>query len=305
MNDFIMILGNGFDLDLGLRTTYSEFWNSKIWSETKNNCPERYLISSLERYRITHNWFDLESGLLDGAQMLKKRLTSSFDNSNYKNSFRMLVNQLKEYLLDQQTKVVPNTDSVAKQILEAISSGEESVCIYSFNYTDVETIGKQLGVIGLPHVYHLHGSLKDDDQIILGVELEDFTSIPDQLTFLIKSNNPYYKYNHMLKDLESTDNVIFFGHSINGMDFPYFKDYFLDLSDLSTDKSEMKHITIITKDESSEMQIKDNFRRNGIDVRTLFNRVELEFIMTDSIYNGNQRELDKLDNLLSQFSSYD
>lgn len=300
MNDYILILGNGFDLDLGLHTTYSDFWNNNKWREIKNSCPESYLVSSLEQYRITHNWFDLESGLLDGAQKLNKRLSSSFDNSKYKESFRMLVNQLKEYVLDQQTQFIPNPKSVAKQILEAISYAEDSVYIYSFNYTDIKALCNRLEVLELPSVFHVHGSLKPHDDIILGIELEDISNIPERLTFLIKSNNPYYQKNHLLRDLENTDNVIFFGHSINGMDFPYFKDYFIDLSDLSADKSEKKHITIITKDESSEMQIKDNFRRNGIDVRTLFNRVDLEFIMTDGIYKGNQREIDKLEKLRSQ-----
>ena len=65
-----------------------------------------------------------------------------------------------------------------------------------------------------------------------------------------------------------------------------------------------KHITIITKDEESAMQIKDNFRRNGIDVRNLFNRVEMEFIMTQSIYNGNKREITKLEKLKSLLSFF-
>lgn len=48
------------------------------------------------------------------------------------------------------------------------------------------------------------------------------------------------------------------------------------------------------------MQIKDNFRRNGIDVRTLFNKVALEFIMTKGIYEGNQREGEKFAKLKSE-----
>ena len=45
------------------------------------------------------------------------------------------------------------------------------------------------------------------------------------------------------------------------------------------------------------MQIKDNFRRNGIDVRNLFNKVSMEFIMTNAIYNGNEGEIDKFESL--------
>ena len=60
----------------------------------------------------------------------------------------------------------------------------------------------------------------------------------------------------------------------------------------------MYHITIITYDERSAMQIKDNFRANGVDVRSLFNKVVLEFIMAKGVYEKNPMECDKLDRLL-------
>lgn len=33
----ILILGNGFDIDLGLKTRYSDFANSKIWEKLMEN----------------------------------------------------------------------------------------------------------------------------------------------------------------------------------------------------------------------------------------------------------------------------
>lgn len=127
--------------------------------------------------------------------------------------------------------------------------------------------------------------------------MEDFNSIPSQLTFLIKSNSPYYHYTNLQNDLEMSEDVIFFGHSINGMDFPYFKDFFSWLIDLPVKSGRKKNVTIITYDVESEMQIKDNLRRNGIDVRSLFNKVALDFILTKEIYEGNEMELRKLDKL--------
>lgn len=82
MEDGLLIIGNGFDLDMGLHTRYSEFWDSERWKEIKNTCPEQYPITSLERYRITNHWFDLESGLQDGAAKLLKKLDGTFDNRN-------------------------------------------------------------------------------------------------------------------------------------------------------------------------------------------------------------------------------
>lgn len=55
MNNGLLILGNGFDLDLGLHTRYSEFWESEGWRNAKVTCPEKYIVTSLEKFRITYD----------------------------------------------------------------------------------------------------------------------------------------------------------------------------------------------------------------------------------------------------------
>lgn len=122
MEGGLLILGNGFDQDLGLQTRYADFWDSERWKEMKKLCPEQYLIRSLEQYRITNHWFDLESGLQDGATKLLKKIDGRFDNKNYYESFRILVRELKDYIKNQQEAFTPNTNSVAEQILHAIDS---------------------------------------------------------------------------------------------------------------------------------------------------------------------------------------
>lgn len=300
MEGGLLILGNGFDLDLGLHTRYSDFWESEGWKTARQSCPEKYLVNSLERYRITHQWFDLESGLQDGANRLLNRLSHDFDGRNYYESFHILVNELRKYIKEQQEHFTPNSNSVAGQILQAINSKPLFKCIYTFNYTNLAQLSQRFQVAKLPPVHYIHGSLQPDDQIILGVEVEDFSSIPTPLTFLIKSNSPYYHYTNLLNDLEMAEDVVFFGHSINGMDFPYFKEFFMNLMQMPMIHHRKRHITIITYDELSEMQIKDNFRANGIDVRSLFNKVALEFILTKGIYDDNRVEKEKLNRLLGE-----
>lgn len=294
----LLILGNGFDLDLGLHTRYSDFWQSDLWQNAKGNCNEEYLVNSLERYRVTHNWFDLESGLRDGASALIGRLGKTFPNTDYRQSFQLLQDKLKEYITNEQANSTPGTGCVAYHILNAIKYNTSFKTIYSFNYTDLNALSGKVGIDLLHSVVYLHGSLQPDDDIILGIEVEDPTTIPPQLTFLIKSNSPYYRYNNLMSDLLGASDVIFFGHSINGMDFPYFKDYFLQLSRSNDREEDKRHITIITYDNDSAMQIRDNFRFNGIDVRNLYNRVHLEFILTKDIYNGNKAETDKFSSLI-------
>jgi hypothetical protein len=302
MAESLLILGNGFDLDLGLHTRYSDFWESERWQSVKSTCPEPYIITSLERYRVTHNWFDLESGLLEGAKSLKDRIRRYFDASKYYDSYQMLIQELGAYIKLQQESFTPSKNSVAERLLKAIDSNLLFKCIYTFNYTDIAEMSKRFHVSNLPLVQFIHGALNPNDQIILGIEMEDFSSIPPQLTFLIKSNSPYYRYTNLLRDLELADHVVFFGHSINGMDFPYFKDFFLHMVNMPILKDGKRYVTIITYDERSAMQIKDNFRANGIDVRSLFNKVILEFIMTKGIYEKNPTECYKLNRLLDYLS---
>lgn len=61
----VLVLGNGFDLDLGLKTSYKDFWESE-------NCPKDYpapLIAHLNQRwpdnREAVKWYDLENELLN------------------------------------------------------------------------------------------------------------------------------------------------------------------------------------------------------------------------------------------------
>ena len=61
----VVILGNGFDLDFGLKTSYKDFWESEF-------CPKDYpapLINHLnQRWRDNLEavkWYDLENELLN------------------------------------------------------------------------------------------------------------------------------------------------------------------------------------------------------------------------------------------------
>ena len=69
----VLILGNGFDLDLGLKTSYKDFWESKF-------CPKDYpspLIRHLNKQWTEDidsvRWYDLENELHAYARLLDKR----------------------------------------------------------------------------------------------------------------------------------------------------------------------------------------------------------------------------------------
>ena len=72
--NIVLILGNGFDLDYGLKTSYMDFWESDY-------CPKyypapliHYLNQSWPNNLESIRWYDLENALLDYYKQLKDQL---------------------------------------------------------------------------------------------------------------------------------------------------------------------------------------------------------------------------------------
>lgn len=96
--------------------------------------------------------------------------------------------------------------------------------------------------------------------------------------------------------MDEANEIVFFGHSINGMDFPYFKDFFMKQSQPSGDS---KRITIFTYDVASEEGIRHNFREQGINSRDLMSRNDMVFIETKLVEEGDEHEEEKFDLFLT------
>ena len=73
----ILVLGNGFDLDLGLKTRYSDFAGSDEWR--KYSSKEGNLFKYLDVKKEIERWFDLESELFSYAnpKVYRIRITRS------------------------------------------------------------------------------------------------------------------------------------------------------------------------------------------------------------------------------------
>lgn len=62
-----LIIGNGFDLDLGLHTSYRDFAKSDLWPIGYQEQKESFLAQKLQADSY-ENWFDLENSLCEYAQ---------------------------------------------------------------------------------------------------------------------------------------------------------------------------------------------------------------------------------------------
>ena len=137
----VLIIGNGFDLDLGLNTKYSDFVTSDKWplrNISKIDSPLAYYLNS--RAAVL-SWFDLEnliyyyssrkSGLFSSTS--ERRSISMEECITHDKIFYTTLKQsLEEYIDDQQYKPVKK-NSLAFKLLAAVNDNGGFNKIFTFN----------------------------------------------------------------------------------------------------------------------------------------------------------------------------
>mgnify|MGYP002624463654 FL=1 len=140
---------------------------------------------------------------------------------------------------------------------------------------------------------YVHGSLREKD-IVLGCDLSDNEEVNRALSFMYKYNM-LKRANHVARHILEAREVIFFGHSVNEMDFCYFREFF---KAASASPNSIRNLTFITYDDESERSIKDNIRNQGISVSDLYSNLwTFTFIHSSKIYKGDGNELQKWNEL--------
>ena len=163
----IVIIGNGFDLAHGYKTSFKDFAENKNCTDFKN------FICDLYDANIANNkdkWTDFERIIQDSTM----KICASNDNINklYKNSeskdwneftkkiddrFTLLSNEIMDYLnrIEKENHEFKVKNSIKKYL-------DENSYIINFNYTNfAERYTK--------NIFYIHGSLKEKD-IILGYD---------------------------------------------------------------------------------------------------------------------------------------
>ena len=286
----VFIIGNGFDLDLGWKTQFSQFAESEHW-------PSRPVVNSnmfhvLSTHRNKSMWFDLEQLIADYASP-NKAMTSPNQVTGDKELFNLLSGALISYLREQQSHDVAK-DCTAAKVLSTILAVHHYTKIYSFNYTDLSSIAKRLDISYHFNYEHVHGDLKNES-VIIGIP--DSSDVVERYEFLYKTFSPHYSSHEILFDLLEADEVIFFGHSLGRIDYHYFQRFFQQQCRSDMHRSDGKKITIFTHDAASRLSILKQLR-NMNEKRTdlLFNQNELNIFMTDGTDEG------KITKFLSDFS---
>lgn len=273
-HNLVVIIGNGFDIDLGLKTKYQDFFESHFFKNNVNehcvqrlhdytsvnnamlnmNVPrEQYSLFDILECKhilleVTENtlWYDIESELAIIASTSRQK--EKFENLKINpNSFFLLEKRLSDYIKTQYN-VSLNQDSCAYQLFKIINDyHNNTVFVENFNYTDWDNLfpGNRLSI------QYIHGKVTDDSNI-LGIK--DDIDIKPNFDYFIKTHNPKFRSHRIMHHLKDADEVIFFGHSFGDSDLHYFSDLFK--RQIDTDSANLNQIIrIFTYNEDSRRSI--------------------------------------------------
>lgn len=217
-NKTCVVIGNGFDINLGLPTSYNSFVDSKQFNDLLQR-GNKLAVHLKDKYDL-QNWIDIENEL--------KAYSDTEDDPDFKINFETLRFQLINYLNNLDYRNL-KTHGSAYNLLSEIAKNCHNYIILDFNYTksieyilrskyiDEETIDSCL--------VKVHGEASNND-IIFGIE--DGLQIKKEHVFLRKAYPLYYKGLNLPKIFEQSDRIIIFGHSLGETDHTYFHNLFRD-----------------------------------------------------------------------------
>lgn len=287
-----IVLGNGFDIDLGLPTRYSDYAKSREFRNLPQvspfntfidtNNPHKSLWAHLQSVYERQHWFDVEEEIYSFAikQTNRSLSISSIEFDEIKDSLKRYITHIVKYSK-------PRHESLAYHFMkDIVEKSNADVSIYNFNYTNCLSLcGCQ--IINNVKCYNIHGSL--DSDIALGYY--------DYKKLLSNSEYTFMDKSYMLKkagfgieaNLLGADEVIFFGHSLNQMDFSFFRslfDYILSTPSLK------QSLTFICLDNRSELDIKNRITGQGVEWRKIIDHLDnVTFIHTHLWNESNEDNL--------------
>lgn len=302
MSRIVLILGNGFDIDLGLKSRYSDFIESEEWKSrielintkfSKFEYFNRYsLLKYINKASRESNWFDIEEEIRAYAKEHQRFPDNLF--GIVQNEFDWLRNDLKTYLCRISRDFQVNKERIAYILLNSLSKLSSDVKVLSFNYTNCFHLC-DVPLKDNVSFSNVHNSIYDDD-IVLGCIRMPMDMVNPSFSFFFKYNM-LQKATHIYEYLKDAHEVIFFGHSMNLMDYCYFEDFF---KQLSTPIAATVDLTFITLDKKSERTIRDNID-NVTALHIYLNSIN--FIHTESLYNRDKKEIEKWEKILSRIRS--
>lgn len=226
MKQKTIIIGNGFDLNLGLPTSYNHFVKSENFTRlTSTNKLCRFLAHTYEKC----NWVDIEASLKDYAEEVDNPQSFFSDYSALKKALMQYMDVISYSSIDKKSTAY---NFIGDCCYECFRPADKNhITILNFNYTrSVNKVIDRIFKVGtfanyisdIPFEYWaVHGSIKNN-HIILGVE--DSADIPSSCNFIKKSYDS--EYMSFKTKIMRCDELIVFGHSLGETDDSVFRPFF-------------------------------------------------------------------------------
>lgn len=281
----IYVIGNGFDIDLGWRTSYKDFYESKLtgWKvhfRPGEDCLPVYLIE-----HAGENWYDLERTIYDYCLSKSKGdLDEDLMSKDYQD-YMAIKGQLERFVKERSGEPVV-VESKAYEILKSYIEKSSHTNLpsdmrpelISFNYTPLEKVAKQINPKADFKYIPIHGTLEKNNCIF---GFHDDHNIKGLYRDIQKSMDDNYNPGTIMPMLMDAGSITFFGLSMGFIDAVYYCDVLKRISqpgDFNTRKK--LDIEFITRDNQSMKDIKKNLQDIGINIQALSTNNKVTFTLT-------------------------
>lgn len=225
----LLIVGNGFDLSMGFKTSYGDFMKSSYFPHEETSSLCSYLH---KQYEENMGWIDIENELSEYSRILTtkklnaKKFNTILDIDSLREEYDELKSSLKFYLQEATKRAFgPSPDNPAKRVIDQLPADSK---IISFNYTSIiERMTRDRFCTSKGNLLHIHGSLAPYDDIVFGVE--DSAKLSKEHVFLYKAHSRHLKVQEFSDWLNSAERIIFYGYSLGDTDRQYFENFFRKL----------------------------------------------------------------------------
>lgn len=271
MKENYVVIGNGFDLSMGMASSYNHFLNNIIKQYNLKTNEDIYDFNNLfvrEFHGRELNWSDFET--IFETQMIEINESLEYSKHDQLKNYRVnkLNKDLKEleklfyhYIKREYTEWKDKPDREKLQMNPFYSKlfSDKKTNIMTFNFTKVLDDIFEDNKIKKDKIYQLHGSIEDNNIIFGGgftgnndiskVSLEGSLT-NDKLVRIKKDSILFSKREVLISKVKQSENNSFnlfiLGHSIMGSDFIFLQPFF--------EKAEKIYIFYYNQDFSEKLQ---------------------------------------------------
>lgn len=168
----IYVIGNGFDIDLGWRTSYKEFYESKLMGWKMHVSPGE---DCLPAYLLDHageNWYDMERTIYDYCLLKSKGVLDKDLMAKDYRDYVSIKRQLEGFVKERSSESVIETSKayeILKSYIEKSSRthlpDDKRPVLISFNYTPLDMVAKQIAPKAVFKYIPVHGTIEKNNCI--------------------------------------------------------------------------------------------------------------------------------------------